>query len=321
MKILGLSFGRKMENTEIIIKHALMAAKEQGADVGFIRMEDLDIRNCTGCIACVHGLARGGNGFCVIKDDLRFVEEQIFEADAVIYGAPVYVLTPSGLFKTVCDRYGPAHDIVFKIEENKKRIAAGKSGKDLIDERVFKPRYAAMVTVGGAATENWLSLGMPMMNMFAMSQGLQVVDQMQVYSMSTYGSVLSHQEFMDRAKQMGEHVYNCVKEGKAEWKGDGHSLCPVCHTDILQAPTGRNPVECPICGTFGTLRVEDGNIIVDYTEKELERSRMRYGGKLEHYVELMERPKELIDKIESQADDVKRKKEAYKGCFEIKKEN
>ena len=44
MKLLGLSFGRKMENTEILVKEAMMGAEEAGSDVGFIRVLDLDIK-------------------------------------------------------------------------------------------------------------------------------------------------------------------------------------------------------------------------------------------------------------------------------------
>ena len=52
-KVLGISFGRKMANTDVMVKTALMECEKAGCDVQFIRADDLDIKPCTGCISCV----------------------------------------------------------------------------------------------------------------------------------------------------------------------------------------------------------------------------------------------------------------------------
>jgi multimeric flavodoxin WrbA len=174
-----------MENTELLVKEALCAAEARGAEVAFIRAEDLELKDCTGCIACVNSLVAGGNGNCIIKDDLGFLSEEILKSDAVIYGSPVYVLTPSGMFKTVVDRFGPARDQAFKFETDKERKEQGIEHTG-IDPRFFKKRYGAQIVVGGASTPNWLSLAMPLMNLFAMSQALTVVDQLEAGNMLTY---------------------------------------------------------------------------------------------------------------------------------------
>ncbi len=58
-KVLGVSFGTKNGNNDCICKEALMGAVEEGCEVEFIRAQDLDIRHCTGCIACVKSLMSG----------------------------------------------------------------------------------------------------------------------------------------------------------------------------------------------------------------------------------------------------------------------
>ena len=58
-KVLGLSFGRKMSNTDVMIKTALMECEKAGCEVKFIRVDDLDIKPCTGCISCVVGMIAG----------------------------------------------------------------------------------------------------------------------------------------------------------------------------------------------------------------------------------------------------------------------
>jgi Multimeric flavodoxin WrbA len=318
MKVLGISYGRKMKNTEILVKQALMAAEQKGAQVEFIRMYDLNIKPCTGCNGCIEGLLRGGNGYCVINDDLKFVDEHILDADAVIIGSPVYVLTPSGLFKDVCDRYGPARDYAFKNEENEARKKAGKTGKDLIDERVFKPRFCAFITVGGATTQNWLSLGMPLMNLFAISQHLKVVDQMEARGMLQYGTVFGHEQYLDRATKLGENIADCLGKTResVQWMGDEVGTCPVCHSNLLTVGS-QNPVECPICGIYGTIDVKDGKISVVFSEAEQKRSRLNYEGKLEHYTEIIKRPPEILKEWETGVKKAESMQEKYKGYKEI----
>ena len=48
MKVLGLSFGRTMRCSEILVKEALLKAKETGAEVEFISTLKMNIQHCTG---------------------------------------------------------------------------------------------------------------------------------------------------------------------------------------------------------------------------------------------------------------------------------
>lgn len=51
MYILGLSFGRKMGNTDILVKEALYGAREGApdAEIKFINTNRLKIDRCIGC--------------------------------------------------------------------------------------------------------------------------------------------------------------------------------------------------------------------------------------------------------------------------------
>lgn len=149
MKLLGLACGRKMDDTEVLVKEALMAAEESGAEVGFIRLADLNIKPCQGCTACLQSLFAGGAGNCALEDDMPFLDEQIMACDGLILGSPVYTMTPSSSLKILCERFGPSHDVSFRLEAKKISAATGK-GKGP-DERSFKERVGAFISIGGGS--------------------------------------------------------------------------------------------------------------------------------------------------------------------------
>lgn len=288
-KVLGISFGRKMSNTEVMIKTALMECEKAGAEVKFIRADDLNIQDCTGCIACVIGLLQGGSGKCHLKDEMHIIDEALMECDAVIVGSPTYVLSPTGKFKTVCDRLGPSHDIAFRTEAKKTGIKMGKNPEQLPDERSFKKRVAALITVGGAMTQNWLSFAMPTMYEFTMSMGIDVIDKYEYFGAMAHEHVVGNQEVIDRMVKVGQNVAEALNGDEKEmskWRGNDEGTCPVCHCDMLTVLHNKNEVECPVCGISGELTLVEGHIKVKFSEEQQRRSRLFYDGKLEHQVEI-----------------------------------
>lgn len=290
MKILGLSFGRKMSNCEVMVKHALNACKEEGHEVEFIRVNDLDIKDCTGCIACVVGMISGRRGDCVLKDDFHILEEAILECDGLIFGCPTFEMTPTGTFKTVCDRLGPSHDISFRKVAIEEGLAAGKSPDQLPDQRALKPRVGAFFSVGGAMTKNWLSFMLPTMYCLTMSQGIDVVDTFEYHGAMAYNHVVGNPAMMERTWELGKHVAQAVvcsdEAERRRWRGDHEGVCPVCHCDMLTVSKGGEVVECPVCGIYGTATMEEGKLKAHFSEEEQARSRLFYAGKLEHSTEI-----------------------------------
>ena len=286
MKALGVSFGRKMQSCEVLVKQALKQLEARGYETQFIRMSELDIKYCTGCLACVIGQLGGGKGGCVLKDDLPILQEAIFEADAVIFAAPIYVWAPSGLFKTVCDRFGPAADLAFRTHARQVGEAMGKSEEELVDKRAFKKRAAAYITAGGAKTKNWTSFGLASMYEVG-SMGLNVVDAVNVYNIMASEHIISNKEVMDRMTAVGNHLADALETegGLDKWYGD-EGVCPVCHMDLLTILPEGNKVECPVCGIEGTLTVDDGKIHTHFSAEQQARSRLYFAGKEEHKNEI-----------------------------------
>lgn len=302
MKVLGISFGRKRKSCDTILKQALIGAREAGADVKFINTIDMTIGHCKSCAACVIGRDRGGQIHCAVKDDYQILEEAMIEADAILVAAPVYALGPVGQLKNLIDRFGPAHDIAGMTAEQEKRK---ENGTPLLDERLFKRKYVGYISVGGAITHNWVSMGLPGFKMFGASTCWIPVGQMDVHDMGRRGEAVFDTELMETAYGLGKHIVAC--DGKemesVEWYGE-EGICPVCHNSFISIGTAPDPgkVECPLCGCYGTASMVDGQIKVEFTQEEQDRARGRWAGQQEHYKEICSMVDIAIPKIMAHKD-------------------
>lgn len=319
MRVLGLSFGRKMKNCEILVKTALMEAEKAGAEVHFIRMIDMDIRTCTGCGGCGASLDRGGSGRCIIKDDLPAIDEEFLKSDAIIVGAPVYALGPSGQLKQMADRMGPSHDLAFLTNANNKRIADGKTGDELVDPRNFKQRFAGLISVGGASTRNWVSFGLPTMHILCFPSQIKVIDQIDAYNMGNIAHPFLDEGLMEKTRKMGRTIASACGKPHAEvpFQGAEEGTCPVCHCDLLTM-SGTTTVECPICGSYGKLSIEGDKVKVTFTEAEQKRSRLNYDGKLEHYTEIKGFGAVAGPKMKAHGAQISEQLKAYENYHELK---
>ncbi len=290
-KVLGLSFGRKNSNTDVMVKTVLMDCEKQGHEVQFLHVDSMDIKPCTGCISCVVGMTTGrGKGGCPIKDDFHILDEALMECDALVVGCPAYETSPTGRFKTVCDRIGPSHDITFRKATYEEGLAAGKDPADLPDVRSFKKRVGALISVGGAMTKNWMAFMLPVMYEITMSMGIDVIDMHEYYGAMGCEHVLGNAPQMERMHLMGENVAAALaaetEEERTKWRGTEQGICPVCHCNFLSFSEDRSVVECPVCGIEASIKMVDGKIQADFSEAQQNRSRLRWAGKLEHSTEI-----------------------------------
>ena len=283
MKLLGISCGRRMGNSEILLREALMGAEELGVDTEVLSLLDVDVKPCIGCKVCKAEIT--GKEDCVIKDDAVFVWNKIMVCDGLILSGPVYCLTPPGYLLVIRDRlFGSKSDVAWMMERKKLKE---QGEKVFVDERCFKTRPGAFISVGGSVTPDWLSLGLSIFQTMTFSIQLEVVDQMMVMGTNIVkGQVLLDDTAMSRARKLGCHVAAVMGKPGSEmkWKGDEIGTCPVCHQNEITIK-GKNPVQCPICGIYGELKIENGEIKVTFSEAEQKRSRLTLAGKMEHWNE------------------------------------
>lgn len=303
-KVLGLNFGRMNGNCKTFLKEAIKAAEEQGAEVEIIDTINKEIKPCIGCGACSRMLQSGkGQIRCIQKDDYEAISDAVLAADAIIVAAPVYVLEPAGKLKNFIDRFGPAHDKAYMLFENELRK---DTGGDELNPNCLKRHLVSYISVGGATTQNWVSYGLPGMNLFGMSLNMKVVDQLDAYAAYVPDN---RQRLLEKSSEMGKHIVEALdqKTSEIEWSSDP-GTCPVCHCNEMTM-SGTTRVGCPICGIYGKLVFDGDNVRVEFSEEEQRRSRLKFTGVLEHQVEQGRRDRyprfdEYVEKFQAMQDEM-----------------
>lgn len=301
MKVLGIACGRKGSNTEILIKEALMGAEQEGAEVKLVRLQDLNIKPCTGCNSCVVDLfERAGSGDCVLKDDMAFIDELILEADGIIIGSPIYEKGITGQLKSLNDRMGPGHDYAFRLISKKIREENGITKGKGVDERAFKPRVAALFAVGGS---DWVEWALPGLHMWTLPWQMNVVDK-QLFNWIALPKVACLQDDMiERARQSGAYVAQCLKLDnplEAAYVGQ-EGTCDICHSDLIQINDDMTAT-CSTCGVHGKLVEEKGKYRLSYTPQAAAIAHTEVAGKFHHADDLKNRslkPAPNMDEIPS----------------------
>ncbi len=291
MKVLGLSFGKKNANTDILVKEALYGAKAavSDAEIRFINTQRLKIDRCIGCGACSTSLEKGKDNDCIIKDDFQMVEEAIREADAIILGAPVYVLQPVGQFKNLVDRFSCRHDVsAINWVLDKRRAGEAPGDPDAFPQERLRRRTVSYISVGGASTSNWVSMGCATLHLFGFPVMMKVVGNYNAYSMGTIGNPYLDEELIGNIREMGKRTAEAysMEDKDVEWFGpQGNGTCPVCHQNLLTV-NGTTTVECPICGIEGKLSIEGDKLNVTFSEEQQARARGTFAGLREHTTEI-----------------------------------
>nr|MDO8075674.1 flavodoxin family protein [Candidatus Freyarchaeota archaeon] len=277
MKILGLVGSyRKYGNTEVLVREALMSASEMGAEVELLRLTDLTIKPCKGCMACVFK-----NAECRIEDDANFFFSKLFEADGIILGSPIYIFGPVGIIKMIQDRF-------LQISTRLERL---------------RNKVGAIIAIGGApGAEGTI---MPGLASFFMFLGIPIVDQMLVYSHGP-GEILLHEDAVQKANRIGRELVEALQDSRAKTKYiEASSVCPVCHQNFLILKEGS--LECGLCHTKASPRIEEGKLILEFGKAQETREARR-----EEIADHIENLSETGVKYLKLKDEIDKRKEKYK---------
>jgi multimeric flavodoxin WrbA len=239
-RILGLGCGQPHGSAEILLKAALRAAQEQGAEPQLVRLDELRLPS---------GAAEAAE-----PDDAWWLWERMIECDGLIVSTPIISRTVAARLKLFIDRaLGPNADAAI-IDG---MLALRREGREpavpfRVDERVLKPRVAGFLAVGGSLTSQWKTLALPIMHTTTFSMHIAVVDQVRFEGAGTPRSVVLDTAALDRAATLGRNVAGQlgVPFDQARYLGPP-GLCPMCHLDVVVLRGAA--VECATCGARGQL--------------------------------------------------------------------
>ena len=134
MNVIGLSGSpRKNANTDRLVCAILDGARGAGADTEFLRLADLDIKGCAGCLYCrIHET-------CFIRDDMQSLYQKLHSADAVVVGSPVYMGQMTSQTKQFTDRLFPLvnADFTTRLKKRPQLVLAFTQGQP--DAAMFRP--------------------------------------------------------------------------------------------------------------------------------------------------------------------------------------
>jgi multimeric flavodoxin WrbA len=290
-RLLGLGCGQLNGNAEILLKVALRAAEEAGAQVELVRLDDLHIPSGPDPAE---------------PDDAWWFWDRLVECDAFIVSTPIITRTVAARLKLLADRLlGPNADAAI-IEE---LVTARNAGEEIVvpfrvDERVLRPRVAGFIAVGGSLTSQWKALTLPILHTTTFSMQMAVVDQVQFAGAGMAGSIVLDPAALERAARLGRNVAGQMGRSfeQAEYLGDEPGLCPMCHLDVVVL-RGRD-VECATCGARGEI---GDDCHVRWTD--LRKSVISIDEKRDHYFEIRERAKQHV----ARQDEIERRAGAYAG--------
>lgn len=122
---------RKNSNSHALAESFAKGAKDAGNDVEIISLIGKQIGFCKGCFACQK------IGHCVIKDDAIEIEQQVLNADVIVWATPIYYYEMSGQMKVVIDRLNPLFPKDYKFRDVY-LLASAAEDEEYVPERAIE---------------------------------------------------------------------------------------------------------------------------------------------------------------------------------------
>lgn len=309
MHILGLANGSIDGNSTILLKAALLAAKQSTPETttSWIHVPSLSYPPNAGPLSHAQDVSLGANkgnndhgssanrNLKELVDDRKTLYDAIMAADAILFSSAVYSHQPAGTLKAALDKVlGPYTDPAFAA-----RVLAGQRAGDpkfktmVVDERILKPRVAGFIAVGGSTTDDQFAMALPTLHLFAYSLHMKVVDQAVVMGCANPGAVLGAQDggVMARVRELGRKVASqmgrCFDD--AAYLGPRvEGACPHCQLAKYDFFGGEEMrMGCVVCGNTGRFVVSDAKVRVQWDE-ESEYCCITWKGKEKHIDDIFE---------------------------------
>ena len=225
--ILGLvGSARRWGNSELVVRQVLRGAQAEGALIQMVRLTDLRLEPCTGCMRCVIG-----GKPCSLDDDMAWLIEVIAAAEALVLAVPTYFLGPAAVGKLVLDRL---------------LMVTGRVDRELT-------LRGPAVTIATAGLEGWRGVTLPYLNALVAAFGYRPIERLTAVAPGP-GEVLLNEGLMASLLDAGHRL----GRGEMEPSPAPRNACPTCCCDAFVLRGNR--AICPICGQEATIGLDERGI-------------------------------------------------------------
>jgi len=171
-------------NTALLLETMLKAAASKGAETKLVSLNTLKMKGCQACYAC-----QGNGGHCATVDELQPLLEEIYKADAVILGSPVYMGQMSAQLKGLVDRF---FSFLNMAAGHKTNLASGKKAVMLFVQNMPAPEaFSSYFEESRQAVE---------------SIGFEVAELMVAPGLGGPGAVREKPELLAKAEEIGKKI-------------------------------------------------------------------------------------------------------------------
>ncbi len=253
-RVLGIvGSARRWGNSELMVRQVLGGVQSEGASAQMLRLTDLRLEPCTGCMRCVIGGKR-----CPVDDDMAWLVDRVQEADALVLAAPTYFLGPAAVVKMVLDRL---------------LMVTGCAKDSLSSAR-------PAVTIITAGLEGWRGVSLPYLNTLVAAFGYRPIESLTAVSPGP-GEVLLDDDLMAQALAAGQRL----GRGELDPAPAPPGVCPVCRCDSFLLRGDR--ALCPICAREAAIEHNDGTVRLCFDSASADDHRWtveRLHSHMEHWV-------------------------------------
>lgn len=158
MKAIGIvGSPRKNGNVDTLVKTVLDGAKDAGYQIVKYNLNEMSYSGCQGCGYCK------SHDHCRLNDDVSKLLKDMAEADAVVFGSPIYFYQFSGQFRLMEDRMYSLIDAGFnsRLTPGKKAIIITSQGNpDLTAFEKAATEFSGILQRLGFEVKDIIRMGM-----------------------------------------------------------------------------------------------------------------------------------------------------------------
>jgi len=190
-KILGIGGSpRKGGNSDILLKHILMGARNAGAITEEVQLRDYQFQACIGCEKC-----RKAKQCLGLQDGMQLIYPKITEAGGLVLISPTHDYNVTAWIKAFIDRLYCFYD----FSDDRPRHCSSRLAN--------QNRKAIIASVGEQASrEEGIGFTLDAMRLPIEALGYEVIGELPVLGVFDKGGVNKQKQLLEKAEHLGSQL-------------------------------------------------------------------------------------------------------------------